>query len=197
MKPLKHAVFTMARFTDKERMSKYLEVAKTTLIPSLQSQTNQNFEWFVMLREEDLSLLTDSLDYPFYGVLNKLDFEEHMKRGGYTIQTRHDIDDWMAPTYIQEIQMIYMEQIKKYEKFLIQAQPVKLMYDTGEEKIMQRYNSRKTSMFLTLCQADVRHIVTEKKHGLMWEVAPTVFNLPEGMVKWVIHGDNISVRGRK
>jgi hypothetical protein len=190
--PIKHAVISRARFSDKALMHKYLKVSKDMLIPSLQAQTNSSFTWFVMTTKEDIGFMRDYFGVHFVPVLNLPDFVEHMKDGKYTIQTRHDIDDWMAPTYIDEIQKLYTANIGTYDKFLIQSQPIKLMYHTGEESVMGRYHSTKTSMFLSLCQKEVDNHILEKKHGFMWEIAYKVFNVPDGMTKWVIHGDNIS-----
>jgi hypothetical protein len=193
----KHAVITRCRFDDKPRMHRYLEVSQDMLIPSFKSQVVQDFEWILMIKKADLGLLQRELDYPFTSVLDKGELDRYLKEERFVIQTRHDIDDWMHQDYIKEIQSLYGEHIDTHDKFLIQSQPVKMMYHTGDELVMRRYHERKNSMFLTLCQREVTNTVLDRKHALMWEIAPTVFNVPDGMTKWVIHGNNISCNRAK
>jgi len=189
---MKHALCTRCRFDNKELMDRYLVVSRDMLIPSLRAQTNKDFEWIVMVKKGDEDYIMDFLDMEFTPVYDNHDFIELLKTKEFVIQTRHDIDDWMAPKYIDEIQRVYKENINRKDKFLIQAQPIKLMYKTGEEIVMGRYHSLRTSMFLTLCQHKIDNYITEKKHGHMWKIAPDVYSVPDGLVKWVIHGNNIS-----
>lgn len=192
MTSIKHIVFSRCRFDDKDLMQKYLDVSKSVLIPALKSQTCKDFTWVVMCRPDDVQYIKDFLLMDFYPVHNIHDFISYVKDNDVKIQTRHDIDDWMSSEYIDMIQAVHNEHIGRYDKFLVQAQPRKVDMRTEEETRMGRYHDKRTSMFLSLCQRKCIHHIQEKKHGWMWEIAPKVFNIPEGYVKWMIHGDNIS-----
>lgn len=189
---MKHAIFSLARFKDKDLFKIYLDVSREMLVPNLRNQTEKNFEWVIMVLQEDVSFVKDYLNMKFTPVFNKPDFIDYMQKQKFDIQTRHDIDDWMSPKYVEAIQRIYRENIDKYDKFLIQSQPRKLDYHTGRETPMGRYHHMKTSMFLSLCQREPKHNIIEKNHGQMWQITNNIFNVPDGMTKWVIHGNNKS-----
>ena len=191
---INHVVMSRCRFKDAELMQKYLNVSKKYFVPSIKSQKEKNFTVVIMVRKDDENYIKDFLELDFVAVYDLPTLVDYLIGNKATIQTRHDIDDYMSPNYVSKIQAIYKDAIDSHDKFLIQAQPVKLDTRTGYEKVMGRYHEKKTSMFLSLCQKEVTNHIQERKHGLMWEIAPRVFTLPEGYVKWVIHGDNISCK---
>jgi hypothetical protein len=193
----KHAIVSLSRFKDKDLMKIYFDVSKKMLIPSLKGQTNQNFEWVLMVLKEDISFARDYLEMDFTPVENKQEFVDYVTSKDFVIQTRHDIDDWMNPAYVDEIQKLYRQHIGQHDKFLVQSQPVRLNYPKGSEIPMKRYTAVRNSMFLSLCQRDVTATVLDRKHGQMHEVANRVFNVPDGMTKWVIHGNNRSCGGKR
>ena len=196
MKEIKHTVLSTCRFDDKDLMVKYLDVARETLVPALKSQTTNNFTWIVMCRPGDIEFIRGYLFLGFTPVHNREEYVDFVKKHNVKIQTRHDIDDWMSSEYIEMIQAIYDEHIDRWDKFLIQAQPRKVDMRTEEETRMNKYHDKRTSMFLSLCQRKCNHHIQEKKHGQMWQIAPRVVTIPEGYTKWMIHGENISVKGR-
>lgn len=175
-------------------MWKYIDVCKNILIPSLKSQTNKNFIWGLLILDEDINFVKAELDFEFTPFKSIQIFKEYCVNNNIFIQTRHDIDDWMSKDYVETIQKIYIENIFKYDNFLIQSQPLKLIYETGDETHIGEYTNTRNSMHLTLCQKKINHHIYEKKHGQMYEIAPYVITLPEGFTKWVIHGDNISCK---
>lgn len=189
---MKHIIFSRCRFADKKLMQKYLDVSKKYFAPSLKAQMNKDFTVVIMVAKEDEGYIRDSLGINYEAVYDMPTFVEYINKHKPNIQTRHDIDDWMSPDYVSKIHDVYWQAIQHNDSFLIQAQPVKLKTDTQEETTMGRYHDQRTSMFLSLCQKDGTRHIQEEKHGWMWKVTPTVFTLPEGYVKWVIHGDNIS-----
>lgn len=194
---MKHLIFTRMRFDDKNLMSKYLDVTKKTLVPSLKNQTNQNFTWVLMIRKEDEDFLRKELNYPFRAVYDINEFANAAISEKFEIQTRHDCDDNMSPNYIQKLQDLYEQNKDQYECTLIHCQPTQIIYQTGEIKKLGNYHDKRTSMHLTICQKNVVHHVYEKKHGEMWKVAQKIILLPEGYTEWIIHENNISVRKNK
>ena len=191
---MKHAILTRINFDDKSLMEKYLKITKEVFIPSLKSQTNQNFTLVNICKEDDIEYLLKELDFPFIRVKDGIDFFELCKKEKFNIQTRHDCDDWMAPNYVELIHKAYRDNIKKYDKFLVQSQPLRQMYPSGEISGIQKYHSKKCSMHLTLCQREVNNHIYEKKHAIMFQVAEKVIDLPGNPTRWVIHGNNISVK---
>lgn len=51
-------------------------------------------------------------------------------------------------------------------------------------------------MFLSLCQSNVTHHVFERQHLKMHEIASDVFKLRDGLVKWLMHGENLTVKNK-
>ncbi len=196
MNQINHAIVTRASFTDKARRDKYYKISKEVLIPAIKSQTEQNFVWVLIMHEEDVDYTKNYFDIDFVPIFSVKEYIEYASKNKLVIQTRHDIDDWMSPQYIEELQNIYKKNIQNYEKFIIHAQPVKYMYHTKKETIMRQYTSTCTSMFVSLCQRDCTNHILERKHAYLCEIVPTVFKIKEGYVKWNIHGDNISCIGR-
>jgi hypothetical protein len=198
-----HSIITRMNFGDSDLMEQYLSVTKKILIPSLKSQKSKKFEWVIITNEDNLKVLEKELDYPFVPMFGNNSCHSYLIDGGKNIQTRHDCDDWMSPDYVETIQNFYTLSIGRYSKFLIQAQPTKLDYNTGKELKISRYHDKRCSMFLSLCQENVENHIFERKHGQMYEVVPDVFTIPEenekggGYVKWVIHGKNRSVIEKK
>jgi hypothetical protein len=194
---MKHIIVSRVKFKDKKLLKKYLIITKDVLIPSLKSQTNKNFTWGLIIDKNDINYIKSELDFNFISFNNNDEFVKYVKNNNVNIQTRHDIDDWMSFEYISKIQEIYIENIEKYDSFLIQSQPLKLDYRTGEEKNISRYTATRTSMHLTLCQKNIDHTVHSKNHGQMYQICKNIITLPEGYTKWVIHGDNISCKNNK
>jgi hypothetical protein len=181
-------------FTDRELLDKYLVITKNILIPALKSQIQKNFTWVLILNKNDESYLKEQLDFPFDAVHGGTEFIEYVKLNKPNIQTRHDCDDWMSKNYVNTIQTKYVENIKKLKCFIIHAQPTLVDYKTRQEKSLPKYHDQRCSMFLSLCQFNVNHHVNEKKHGQMYELTKNIILLPEGYCKWIIHGNNKSLK---
>lgn len=189
---MKHSIITRINFTDLTLLDHYLEITKNVLVPALKSQTNKNFDLAVITNPEIVDLLRSELDYPFTAVYGNGQCYSYLLDNEINIQTRHDCDDYMSSTYVQKIQETYLSNYKRYDKFIVQAQPTQLIYQTGEEKSLSPYSNRRCSMFLSLCQTAVTNHVFERKHGQMYEITSNVITLPIGYTKWVIHGKNKS-----
>lgn len=194
---MKHLLVSRANFSDQVLLKKYLNVSKTVLIPSLKSQTCSNFTWAIITNPESLKTLEESIDFPFVPIFGPSSFPEYAVLNEFNIQTRHDIDDFMADEYIEKIQKKYKSTVKHHSSFLIQAQPSKLFYSTSLEVKMKPYHSKRCSMFLSLCQSDVKNHILERKHGQMYEITEHVVSLGDNYVKWVIHGNNKSHSQKK
>ena len=190
---MKHVIISRMAFRDKNLFNKYLKISKEILIPSLNSQLNKNFEFCVLIRPEDVKFVREFLEIDFSPFYSVMEYIEYVKKNNIEIQTRHDMDDYMSEDYVKRIQEEYEENIRRWDSFLIQAQPVKLLYDTKEEVEMGLYTDKRNSMFLSLCQKKVVNHIFERKHGQMHEITPNVISLPPGYTKWVIHEDNISI----
>jgi len=192
--PIRHVVCTRVAFQDEELMMKYLEVSKEMFIPQIEGQGTENFELVLLMREEHVGILKDIFTMPFTPIFSIPEYFEYVIKKGFNIQTRHDIDDWMSPDYIGAIQKAYEETIISYDRFLIQAQPIRVDFKTGVEEKMAAYTDKRTSMCLSLCQKEIKDHIWIENHGQMWQIANHVVTLPAGYVKWIIHGDNITCR---
>ena len=182
------------QFSDKELLKKYLEVTKEMLIPNLKLQTNKNFVWGVIICEEDIDYVKNFLDIEFMPFTNTNHFISYVKQNNINIQTRHDIDDYVSISYVEKIQETYLQNINTFDKFLIQFQPKRVNYTTKKEYVMPKYNNRMNSMFLSLCQMNITNHILENQHGEMYKICGNIITVPEGYVKWIIHGNNITCK---
>lgn len=191
---MKHIVISRLKFDDRELMSKYLAITKAVLIPALKSQIQKNFTWALIINPNDEGYLKKELGYPFVAYYSNTDIIKYLIENKISIQTRHDCDDYMSKNYIKKIQDTYISNVNKLSSFLIQAQPTKLIYDTGIEHSLPKYHEKRCSMFLSICQKNVKNHIFERKHGQMYEISENIITLPEGYTKWVIHGNNKSLK---
>ena len=147
-----------------------------------------------MINPDHLDYLTEVFkDLNPVFINNIKQYNDYVFDNKINIQTRQDIDDYCVDNYVEEIQRIYNKNKDKHSKFLIQSQPIKYMHHENKEAPLGLYTDKRTSMFLSICQKeDISNTIFDRTHGHMWEVANTVFNIPKGFTKWVIHGDNIS-----
>ena len=194
MNEVKHIIISRMIFSDKELLKKYLVLTKEMLVPNLKAQTNKNFTWGLLILEEDVDFVRKYLGADFMPFHNNNEFISYVKVNNINIQTRHDIDDYMLESYVERIQTEYAKRIDTLEKFLIQFQPVRVNYQTKEEYKMSKYTETGNSMFLSLCQKNVTRHIFERQHGQMYEVTNNVVTIPEGYVKWIIHGNNITCK---
>jgi len=191
---IKHIIVSRAKFKDKELFRKYLKICKKVLVPGILNQTNKNFEWCLMINKEDVDWVTEYLGYQFTSIGDIKSFWSYVKERKLNIQTRHDIDDFMSNNYVEKIQSLYNENIDKYNQFIIHAQPLVRNFVSGEESHLPPYGPKRNSMFLSLCQKEIKHHVFERKHGQMYEVAKHTILLPEGYTEWIRHPNAISIK---
>lgn len=194
MRDIKHIVLTRMRFDDKNLLKKYLPITKDVLVPSLKSQKNQNFEWIILCKKEDVDYLKSELDYPF---ITEHDlgspYKVYIKKENINIQTRHDCDDWMSADYINEIQILFCENMSLYKSFVIHSEPTLLKYDTKKEFALN-YHDKRNSMMLSYCTKQNNGIsVFDEEHTMMYKLADKVIKTKGGLTKWVIHSNNRSV----
>jgi hypothetical protein len=159
------------------------------------SQTTKNFKLYISTDRKANKHHKDLIVNEFKGsdvdlIFDLADVKSYMLNEKYNIQSRHDCDDWMGPTYIEKIQSVYKENVDRYDEFMIHAQPSKYDFETGKEYSGITYTDKSTSMFLSLCQKNpIKHIFL-KKHAEFPQIVPVVFNLGDGLVKLVIHKNN-------
>ena len=190
---MRHLLITRLWFDSEKLLDKYLDVAVNTFIPSLKAQTCKDFEFGILLRKEHIEHVRERIGIKFIPYTGGIEqFREVAHKEGLTVQTRHDIDDWMASTYIEEIQKCYKENKDKYASFVIFAQPVKMEYPSGKVMPVPAYNEKRISMFATLCQRDPVHPIYKGSHGALYQYGEKIFKLPDGLVKWVQHPDSVT-----
>lgn len=198
---MKHLILSRCNFNDTDLFLKYFDVMKTMFIPSVKEQTCKNFKLFIYVNKnkpEHGKMIEEEFkgsDVNF--VLDMPSFKTRVVQEKYTIQTRHDCDDYMSPNYVQKIQEIYSENIETYPEFLIHAQPIKVDYSTKDEYMGPRYKDTATSMFLSLCQRNPTMNILQEKHGQFPNLVPKVFCIDTGYVKLVCHGNNILSKIKK
>lgn len=195
---MKHILVTRASFADNNLFNEYLPVIKNLYIPCIKSQTVNNFDICLVVNEQHEKIIKQEFNDAGLNLIvlvgNISVYNKWILSQNYDIQTRHDCDDWMAPNYMEYIQYQYSENKKKFSEFLIQAQPVKMDYHTGYEYRMNPYPATRTSMFLSLCQSEVKKSIMQEQHGHYPKLVPNVVDMGFGLVKWVAHGNNISAR---
>lgn len=199
---MKHLISTRIKFNDDTLLMKYLEVSKKTFLPSILSQTNKNFILCVIANKQHHTLI-DNLINEMCETLNKerpsiiffenklTDYVRYVKKENINIQTRHDCDDWMCETYVDQIQKIFFKNVDKYKSFVIHTQPYK--YNITEDKkykMTYRYDSNNTSMFVSVCQKKCDIQLFTIKHCDIGKIGEKVFMLDEGSCHLVIHNDN-------
>jgi hypothetical protein len=119
------------------------------------------------------------------------DYLNYILKENINIQTRHDCDDWMCETYVDQIQKIFFENKDKYNTFVIHGQPYK--YDIIEDKkykMTYRYDPNNTSMFVSVCQKNCDIQLFTLKHSDVGKVGEKVFMVDEGSCHLVIHKNN-------
>jgi hypothetical protein len=195
---MKHIVVTRASFEEYALFEEYLPVIKNLYIPCILGQTSKNFDLCLIVNKQHVELIEkefkDAGIYPIMLVGNVSSYNKWILENPYDIQTRHDCDDWMSPIYIETIQSEYHKNITQFEEFLIQAQPVKMSYETGYEYRMNPYTQSRTSMFLSLCQKECKKSMLQEQHGHFPKLVPNVVDIGYGFTKWVAHGKNISAK---
>lgn len=200
---MKHLITTRIKFNDDELFKKYLDVSKKTFIPSVLSQKNKNFILCVIavnkthrdLIDETINDVCKTLnkEKPNLVFLNNIsdDYLNYILKENINIQTRHDCDDWMCETYVDQIQELYLKNADKYKSFVIHTQPHK--YDIIENKkyrMTSRYNDNNTSMFVSICQKKCDIQLFTLKHCDVGKSSQKVFMLEEGSCRLVIHKNN-------
>lgn len=184
-----HILITRLWFDNKELMRKYLDVADKTFVPAVKNQICKNFVLGILLKAEDVEEVRKRVGIEFIAFTGGIEQyrRECLK---YNIQSRVDIDDWIADDYVEKIQQIYDENIEKYSSFIIHAQPQKKDFVTGKITKMAEYHDRRISMFATLCQKNPVVDVFKVGHGQLYELGEEVFKISEGRALWVQHKDS-------
>jgi glycosyltransferase involved in cell wall biosynthesis len=190
---MKHLVISRLWFDSRELMDKYIDIALNTFIPSLKAQTCKNFDFGLLIRKEDVEYVRKKIGMDFIAFTEGIEqYRKVPKKYGYTLQTRHDFDDWMRKDYIETIQNIYKENKDKYKSFVIHAQPVKVTYPDMKPAKTSTYHDTRISMFATLAQREPDMPIYKGSHGQLYKYAEKVFLLPKGYCKWVQHPDTVT-----
>jgi len=190
---MKHIVITRCKFGKDVDFQKYFEVMKKTYIPSINSQTDKNFSIALIVNPRHYDLIRDKINkeieiIPFSDT--KKDYKEYVINNNITIQTRHDCDDIMESNYIETIRKLYNENNSKYDDFILNFHPTKLVVNTGKEYTHGRDYSKVCSMFTTLIQKSVKHGIMDCMHDFLKEFTRNIIYIPRGYVKLGIHGNN-------
>jgi hypothetical protein len=211
---MKHIIITRCKFGKDEDFQKYFEVMKKTYIPSINSQTDKNFSIALIVNPRHYDLIRDEInkdieivkfvdqqeDYKDLEVRQKIDlisfsdtkkdYKDFVVKNNITIQTRHDCDDVMSPNYIEYIHKLYNENKSKYDDFILNFHPIKLIVETGKEYTHARDYSKVCSMFSTLIQKSVKHGIMDCVHDHLKVFTRNIIYIPRGYVKLGIHGNN-------
>jgi hypothetical protein len=190
---MKHILISRLWFDNRELMDKYIDVANKMFIPQLRKQTCKDFEFGLLIRKEDVEYVREKIGIDFIAFIQGIEeYRDIPRQMGYTLQTRHDFDDWMRDDYIEKIQKCYKENKDKYDNFVIHVQPVKVEYPSMKEMSVPAYHEKRTSMFLTLCQKNPIVPVYKGSHGHMWKFVDKVLMIETGLCKWVQHENTVT-----
>ena len=189
----KHIVITRCSFSDDTLFNQYFDAMKKMYIPSINSQTDKHFSIALIVNPKHYQLIRSEIKkridiIPFSDT--KKDYKEYVVENNITIQTRHDCDDEMSPDYIEYIHKLYNDNKNKYDDFILNFHPTKLMVKTGEEYTHGRDYSKVCSMFSTLIQKNVKHGIMDIVHDHLSRLTKNVIYIPKGYVKLGIHDNN-------
>lgn len=190
---MKHIIVTRCKFSNDEAFQNYFDVMKKTYIPSINSQTNKNFSIALIVNTKHYDMIRNEINkditiIPFLDV--KGDYREYVINNNITIQTRHDCDDVMVPNYIEKIYNLYIENKNKFDDFILNFHPTKLVVDSGKEYTHARDYTKVCSMFSTLIQKNVKHGIMDCVHDHLKGFTKNIIYIPRGYVKLGIHGNN-------
>lgn len=168
---------------------------KNIFIPSIKAQSSKNFYLYIDVNKQKphhCSLINREFDESGVNyTLNIPNFKQTMVNEKYTIQTRHDCDDYMAPNYVEDIQKLAEEKFLNFDEFLIHAQPIKHKYNTEKYyKVNQKYCPKHPSMFLTLCQKQPSKTIIDITHTKFSLSVPNLFDMGYKYARLTIHGNN-------
>jgi len=211
---MKHIIVTRCKFGKDEQFESYFNVMKKTYIPSINSQTDKNFSIALVVNPKHFDLIRNEINknieivkfvdntevYKDLEVRNKIDlipfsdvkkdYKDYVVKNNVTIQTRHDCDDVMSPNYIEYIHKLYDENKNKFDDFILNFHPTKLVVETNKEYTHSRDYSKVCSMFSTLIQKNVKHGVMDVVHDHLRRFTRNIIYIPRGYVKLGIHGNN-------
>ena len=190
---MKHIIVTRCKFGDNEKFQNYFDVMKKTYIPTINSQTDKNFSIGLIVNPIHYDLIRNEINkdieiIPFSDT--KKDYKEYVINNNISIQTRHDCDDIMESNYIETIHKLYNENKSKYDDFILNFHPTKLIVETGKEYTHGRDYSKVCSMFTTLIQKSVKHGIMDCMHDHLKGFTRNIIYIPRGYVKLGIHGNN-------
>jgi hypothetical protein len=190
---MKHLIVTRCKFGKDEQFENYFKVMKKTYIPSINSQTDKNFSISLIVNPKHFDIIRSEIDNSIE-ILSfsntKKDYKDFVVKNNITIQTRHDCDDVMVPNYIEYIHNLYNENKDKYDNFILNFHPTKLVVDNGKEYTHGRDYSKVCSMFSTLIQKKVHSGIMDCVHDHLKEITKNIIYIPRGYVKLGIHGNN-------
>lgn len=191
---MKHIVITRVNFSNDDKFEQYFDVMKKVFIPSINSQTNKKFILGLSVNPKHYQLIRERVDKSIdikQFKDNKDEYRDFVVKNEIQLQTRHDCDDYMSPTYIEYLQNQSYEYAKKNDDFIITFQPTKYEYITGEEFLHERDYSRVCSMFSTLYQKEVKNGIYDVMHDHLRRLSRNVYYVKETFVKLTIHDNNI------
>jgi len=211
---MKHIIVTRCKFGNDDAFQNYFKVMKKTYIPSINSQTDKNFSIALIVNPRHYDLIRNEInkdieivkffdqqeEYKDLEVRQKIDlipfsdtkkdYKDFVVKNNITIQTRHDCDDIMSPNYVEYIHKLYNENKGKYDNFILNFHPTKLIVNTGKEYTHSRDYSQVCSMFSTLIQKKVKHGIMDCVHDHLKGFTKNIMYIPRGYVKLGIHGNN-------
>ena len=201
---MKHFIITRMAIPERDLFERYFLLFEKYYVPSIKSQTNQNFTLFIVAEKQDWERISNALNIPNLKLLDPYHvdnskifrltemYDKIVRSENPNIQTRHDCDDWMREDYVEKIQAIYNENINSYDKFLIHTQFDVLDVNTDKTKKGAVYSDKCPSMFLSLCQKNCSMSVMADNHTKFSQRVQKVFELAHGYTMRVEHADNLS-----
>lgn len=195
-----HIIITRCKFSKDEMFESYFKIMKKYYIPSVNNQTNKNFKIAMIINDRHYDRVRELIDKKIDVIQfldPKKDFKEYVVKNKITLQTRHDCDDYMNEGYIDKIQREYENNKNKYDSFILNFQPTKIIHDQKKEYTHSRDYSKVCSMFSTLIQKDVKHGVMDVVHDHLVRITKNIIYIPETFVKLVIHGNNTTSKLRE
>jgi hypothetical protein len=166
---------------------------KKYYIPSINNQTNKNFKIALIANERHYELIRKEIDNKIeilrFGD-QKEDYKDYVTKIPFTIQTRHDCDDYMSNTYVNKIQKLYESNKDKYETFILNFQPTKFIDSTQKEYTHSRDYSKACSMFSTLIQKNTKYGIFDVMHDQLSRISKNIIYIKDPYVKLIIHGNN-------
>jgi len=196
---MKHFIVTRFGYQENyEHLEERIAVFKQFTLPSIEAQTNQNFEWLFLGEklfdipgarwfgdQPDDQLRAGHLNESYMDYIREVAEKENL-----TLMTRFDNDDILLPTFVEDVQRI--GKVHGIVDFRGYRLDISLTYGPRWQNRFYQdilYHKGFTSPMITLVQNRIRETIYRRNHALMARFFPVTYVEKPNWVQ-VVHKNN-------